>query len=352
MLSVTANQIAYSAASGMIYLSTPSTAANGNSIVPLDPLTGAFGTPSFAGSEPNLLSVSETGAYLYIGLDGSSSVERMTLPELQQDITVSLGADRFNGPYYPMDLQASPVSDHTFAVVRGNSGVSPAEEGGVFVYDDTVPRANPLCGFIGFSSNCVRLAGALWDSIQWSADGTALYGDNNETTGFDFYTASVGPDGFSNVQDYPGDFPAFYIRIHYDSTTKLVYGDNGSVINPATGAPVGVFQASGSMVPDGANGLAYFLGSDGANSSDLIVESFDINRFTPVNILTVTDVTGSPVQLIRWGAHGLAFLTNSSQGSGNDLFLINDPSFVGNMTTNPAATNNMVHRTTQTTHAP
>ncbi len=351
MVSVTANQVVYSAQTGMLYLSTPSTAANGNSIVPLNPLTGVFGTPSFAGSEPNLLSVSETGAYLYIGLDGSSAVERMTLPNLQSDITVSLGASSFNGPYYPMDLQASPVSDHTFAVVRGVTEVTPAEEGGVFIYDDLTPRANPICGFIDFDTDCVQGGVSdLWDSIQWSGDGTAMYGDNNEDTGFDFYTASVSANGFSNVQDYGGDFPSFYNLIHYDATTKLVYGDDGIVINPANGEQAGIFQASGSMVPDGANGLVYFLGSDGDDSSNLIIESFDINTYTPVNILTIPNVSGSPVRLIRWGAHGLAFLTYSEGADsqnpqeGNDLFLINDSSFVGNTTTSPDAKNNLVHK--------
>ena len=354
-VSVTANQVAYSAASGMLYLSIPSTAANGNSIVPIDPLTANFGASSFAGSEPDLLSVSETGAYLYVGLDGSSSVERMTLPGLQQDITVSLGADSSFGPYYPMDLQASPVSDHTFAVVRANSGVSPAEEGGVFIYDDSTPRANPLCGFSGFIKNCVGSIGGLWNSIQWNEHGTVMYGDNNEDTGFDFYTVSVSANGFSNVKDCGGDFSGFNnAQIHYDATTKLVYGNDGTVIDPATGAQAGVFQASGFMVPDGANGLVYFLGTDGQHPSTLMIESFDINRYTPVNIMTIPNVIGTPGRLIRWGAHGLAFLTNSSQQAGNELFLINDPSFVGNKTTNPAATNNMVRQivTRPTPHEP
>jgi hypothetical protein len=117
---ILANDLAWDPVNQNIYLSLPSVdGANGNSVQILDPTTATLGASSFAGSEPNLLSVSANSKYLYVSLDGASDLQRLTLPGLAADIEISLGPSSFYGPYYAMDLQASPGADGTVAVVRG-----------------------------------------------------------------------------------------------------------------------------------------------------------------------------------------------------------------------------------------
>src|SRR5690348_621283 len=51
-----------------LYVSVPSRAGvGGNSIVHIDPKTGALATPVFVGSEPNRLAVAGDGSVLYVG---------------------------------------------------------------------------------------------------------------------------------------------------------------------------------------------------------------------------------------------------------------------------------------------
>lgn len=310
-INLAANDLAWDPVNQVIYLSVPSVAgANGNSVQVLNPSTGILGTNVFAGSEPDLLAVSETSQYLYVALDGSSSLQRFKLPALTTDINISFGVAGFDGPYVAMDVEASPAADGTVAFVLGAPGYSPEEEGGVHIYDDSTPRANGLCGWI--QSGCTGPgAGQLFDSIQWSPAADQMYMLNNEDTGFDYYAAPVTASGFGTVTDYGGLAGGFGDILHYDATTNLLYTDYGVVIDPSTGLKAGQISASGLAAADGKNGLIFYLGQTTANlgSSTYTIESFDINRLTPVSSINLPNVIGTPSQFIRWGTSGLAFTT-------------------------------------------
>jgi hypothetical protein len=60
------NSMVYNPADGLFYLSIPSSAGApyGNSVVSVDPVTGALGTPIFVGSEPDRLALSTDGSVL------------------------------------------------------------------------------------------------------------------------------------------------------------------------------------------------------------------------------------------------------------------------------------------------
>jgi hypothetical protein len=333
VVSLLANSLAWDPANKVIYLSLPSIdGVNGNTVQVLDPNTDSLGKSVFAGSEPYLLSVSPSSKYLYVSQAGASTLQRFTLPDLLSDITIPLGSDSFDGPFYAMDMQASPSADATVAVVRGTPSYSPEEEGGVLIYDDGTQRPDVLCGWI--ESGCPNVGTGLYDSIQWSSDGSEMFAANYEDTAFDFYTIPVTAAGLGTPTDYPGLVPGFFFFIHYDSSTGYVYDDDGGIINPATGTVVGTFAASGLMIPDGTLGRAFFIGQTQANSggSTYTIESFDIHHFTPISTLTIKNVNGFPTKLIRWGANGLAFTTYNpgatSASSAGSVYIINS-SFVG-----------------------
>ncbi len=312
-VAVYANDLVWDAVNQVMYLSLPSTdGSNGNSIQPLNPVTGALGAAAFAGSEPDLLAVSATSKYLYASLNGSSSLQRFVLPSLTKDITIPLGSDKYDGSFIAMDLQTSPVADGTIAVVRGTPGYSPEEEGGVLLFDDAVQRPNVLCGWIEYG--CSGQGANLFDSIQWSGDGTQMYALNNEDTAFNFYSIPVTASGFGTVKDYGQLDSRFGDMLHYDAVTKLLYTNDGEVINPSAGTRVGTFAASGLVVPDGKLGLIFALVN---LNSGYTLEWFDINHYTLVGSMALKNVTGTPNHLIRWGSNGLAFTTvSTTYGSG------------------------------------
>lgn len=311
-INLLANDAAWDPVNQVIYLSLPSVdGANGNSVQVLNPSTGSLGASGFAGSEPYLLSVSQTSQYLYVSQNGASTVQALTLPGLTNALTIDLGGDEYDGPFYAMDLQASLNSDSTVAVVRGAPDYSPEEEGGVVIYDNGTALPDVLCGWI--QNNCPNPNTGLYDSIQWNSNGTEMFAANYEDTAFDFYTVQVTSSGFGAVTDYPGLVPGFYCHIHYDPPTGYIYDDDGEVVNPGNGTVVGTFDASGIMVPDGTLGEAFFIGQTENNlgTSTYTLESFNIQTFTPIASLTISNVPGSPTSLIRWGSDGLAFTANN-----------------------------------------
>jgi hypothetical protein len=240
-------------------------------------------------------------------------MQRFVLPGLTTDINTSLGSDPFDGPFIAMDLQASPASDGTVAVVRGTPQFSPEEEGGVVIYDNGVARPGVLCGWI--QSGCTNTGIGLYDSIQWNTAATQMYALNNEDTGFDYYTIPVTSSGFGKPTDYGGLAGGFGDMIHYDATTQLIYGDDGEVINPATGGKAGEFATYGLGVPDGKLGVMFFLSSS-LSGNQCTLSWYDINHFTPIGSMTIKNVVGTPTHLIRWGSNGLAFTTQNSVYNG------------------------------------
>jgi hypothetical protein len=266
-----------------------------------------------AGSEPNVLAISDDSQFLYVGEDGTGTVQRFTLPGLVPDISYSLGGG--GDPYYALDLQVAPGSPHTTAVTRGQH-VSPAAQGGIMIFDDSTPRpiSTPGDGYPG---------GGVFASIQWGSDGTALYAANSETTGFDFYTLTVSSSGVVLNQDYPEVFwnPG---RIHFDHGTGLVYSDDGfHAVNPSTGLPAGIYEVGGGwpMAPDSSLNTVFILNRYiWQENSNFTVNLFDMTHFTPINRIpfSTTSPPGKNIliqtnRLIRWGANGLAL--NDMQGN-------------------------------------
>jgi hypothetical protein len=292
-----ANDLVWDSIHQLFYFSVPSLAlSNGNTVTAWNPSTGSFQTSQFAGSEPDILAISADDQFLYVGLDGSSSVQRFTLPGLVPDITASLGAVPLYGPTFAWDLQVAPGLPHTTAVSRGIFSSSPYSAlGGMAIYDDSTQRPTTARG--------------LHDSLQWASD-TTIYANNSEISSFDLYALTVSTTGVVQSKDYPNEFSNFYVNIHYDSGTKLVYTDDGYVIDPTSGLQVGSFQAGGLMIPDSTVSRAFFLGQTAfqSGSSNFTIEEFNLTTFAPIAEITVANVQGYPLHLIRWGTNGLAFL--------------------------------------------
>ena len=304
VVSQLANDMVWDPINQVIYLSVPSLASsNGNAIATLNPTTGNVQSTQFAGSEPDALAISNDSHFLYAGLDGSSSVQRFTLPGVVPDINYLLGAGAYPaGPYFAVDLQVAPSLPHTSVVSNGswsetiNNGYISAA-GGMAVFDDATQR-----------SQVADAAGNVFDSLQWGSD-TQIYAINNEVTNFDFYLLTVTSGGVHLSDDYQNEFSDFYVRLHYDSGTDYAYTDDGYVINPANGQHVGQFEASGYMIPDSSLNSAFFLGQtqSQAGSTTFTIESFNLTTFQPMSEIAIANVRGYPLRLIRWGASGLAF---------------------------------------------
>ena len=291
----TAADIVYDPVHKLLYASAPSTAgSNPNSIVALDPTDGSIKQVVSGLNGPGRLAVSDNGQYLYAAVNGGNAVERFVLPALTPDILVPLGGSIYTGPYSAITLDVAPGAAHTWAVTIGNL---PAKTD-LYVYDDVQPRPSSTQG----STFAI-------DAAAWGIDASTLYAGNTVTAGFDLYVLPVTSQGdsYRSAKDYPGVLSRYGSAIHFDPTTKDVYSDAGPVINPATGAQVGLFPASGVMVPDGLLGKAFFVTQQQGLYPSTTLSSFDLTKDTPISSFVYPNVKGTVTRVRRFGANGLAF---------------------------------------------
>ncbi len=305
------NDLIWDAPRNILYISQPGTSTkNPNTVIAIDPIslsvlwTYSPGT----GSEPNHLALSADKKYLYVGLDGLGTVERLVLGNqtAAPDISIPIGSDPNLGKYYAMDIEIDPVQSNTIAVARG---VSPSisivqAQGGVAIYDDATQRPAVV-------TPTTQASDVLLDTIQWSPDGTQIWAANNENYQANFYILAVAANGVTLSSDHPGFFPIPNLRIHYDSTTKLLYGDDGIAIDPASATQTGNFVSAGIMVTDSTIGNAYFVGQPASQALTVsyLLQSFNLAKYTPVAQVPLYQVEGQPQHIVRWGTNGLAFAT-------------------------------------------
>jgi hypothetical protein len=113
----------------------------------------------------------------------------------------------------------------------------------------------------------------------------------------------------------------------------MIYSDDGNVADPSTQAIVGTYNASGLVAPDSSLDRVFILGQTAAqaNTSNFTIQSFDEKAYTLVSSITLDNLVGTPIELVRWGTSGLAILTmNQAGGPLGMLYLVQDATFVSN----------------------
>ncbi len=288
-----------------------------NSIVAINAGSGAVAHSQNVSSDPAFLSVSANGQYLYTAFATTTDMTQLQLPGLNLPLTWALNNPGSSEVYWPGDMKAAPVSSHTTAVALEDFDSTPSELGGVVVFDDSVLRPD----FAPYNPSYP------YDTVAWGGTDEILTASQVPLSIFQVTSSGVssvvvGPTSFNN-----GD------PLHEDFGTGFIYSDTGNVADPTTQAQVGNYGASGLAAPDSTLNSVFILGQTAsqANTNNYTIDSFNESAYTPISSITLTNLLGTPIELIRWGTSGLAVLTaNQSGGPAGMLYLIQDPSFVTN----------------------
>ncbi|MGD0890184.1 MAG: hypothetical protein ABR923_01530 [Terracidiphilus sp.] len=294
------DDLVWNASAAKIYVSEPGVQGDtGDAIGFVDPAAATVASSGFLGSDPDKISLSSDGNYLYMALDGANSIQQLTLPNFTANASWNLGGETsFGGPYYALDLQSAPGAPQTTAVTLGNFDFSPASAG-LVIYDGATPRPNVLPPYQ-----------YPYSSLQWGSSDATLYAVDGEEPQ-DFLVLGVGSSGAVLDHAYASLLSPYSESIHLDAGTGFVYTDGGEVVQPSTGTVVGNYGASGIAVPDSSIDRVFILGQTSAQSgtSNYTVEVFDQTKLTAVGSITIDNVVGTPTAMIRWGTNGLAFTT-------------------------------------------
>ena len=330
LLNVPANAMIFDPFTRKLYAVLPSTSTSltGNSVVAIDPATGSIGAPVVVGSEPNLLSETSDGNYLYIGLSGAKSLGRFNLLNQSLDLTIPLPANASYaaGNAAALAIAAVPGSDTSLAV-----------------------EDNPSNGIAIFDINVSTNTGAFrktWSSIYTGdypvfTDPTHFYAYDTVTDGAEFYRYSVDANGVELIDDTTLDGMGGYGgKLAVDG--GLVYGAGGGIVNASTTPPSqiavlplgqgsgGTALGGGGVVPYAAESKSFNIAVNYAGTAANYIERFDTQHFTLEQLIQLpsgninTNVIGT-----RWGQDGLAYIVpgpnTSNAPQPAQIFLIRGP---------------------------
>ena len=162
---LTASALTVDPVGGLLYAAIPASAAqNPNTVIPINPVTGATMTPVAVASGPRALAVSDDGSELYVASAGV--LQRYNLKTQALEKTFSLPVDSEWGQTYVQEMHVVPGSPKSI-VVELFANVDPAEDGAA-LYNDSV-LVNWIQG-VGGSNRPLML-----DSFTFTSP-TAIYG--------------------------------------------------------------------------------------------------------------------------------------------------------------------------------
>ncbi len=306
------NAIVYDAERNRILASTPNWSSTiGNSLVPIDPVRGRVGMPTWIGSDPWQMAISDNGQYLYAGLYSGWAVQRVRLEDLVPDLRIPLYDEADTGwgrrPTRVNEILAYPGRPESFVVARAALPGNPEYivPHGVAVFDGPSkrPRATSELPY-----------DTQIQSIQWDGSGRSLYGFLN------FRELAVTDQGVELLSATSGVTPMVFstdqMRCQYD----LCFTPAAVIIDAKSQESLGRFAVdlysdefywADFIAPDLDRGLVYFLADLGRrNYGDrrLLVEAYDIHTFLRVGVLLIDDAE-PPTGLLIWGDDQLAVST-------------------------------------------
>jgi trimeric autotransporter adhesin len=309
LVNVTPNNILFDPFAQQIYATVPSTSTtvSGDSIVAINPLTGAVGTPVLVGSQPTVMTETSDGNILYIGLTGSDSLAEYNLMSQSLVATIPIAYTQSGNSYseYATYLSAMPGADSTLAMTFAGT----YSNFGIFDVTGSTGAFRPnLSGYYG---------GGL-DPVFASA--TEIYAAAND----EFYRFSVNSTGVTNIDSTELAGLGGY-QAGFDLAGGLVYGGEGGVVNPTTTPPTqialqflpefyqeGITESGVGAIADPSTQKDFVMEENLAGTEDYALARFNTTTYLAESVV-VLPVPVSDIEttwtMLRWGQAGMALLS-------------------------------------------
>jgi uncharacterized repeat protein (TIGR01451 family) len=309
-VSLPTRDLRYDPSRRVLLATVPGRAGNiGNSLVSIDPATGAVLAVTDAGSEPRRMALSADGRFMYVGLDGAAAVRRFDRETGTADLQFWLNPIdgdpwlRIAGAMAPVPGDPSRV-----AVSRVRGGYE--DDGGpVTIYESGAPLPGATQEPLGL----VELEAG--DAPPY------LFGHDYH----DLIRLTVGPSGVVATDRVSYLAPRLH-GVRY--VGGRVYLGSGQVLDPKSLQVIGVYPdlppgsaQIGLTAPDLATGRVFFMP---AVSTALALYAYDLQTFRRIGSLEIPGVDGGADRLVRWGSDGIAFRTDQDR-----IYLIQSPLISG-----------------------
>jgi hypothetical protein len=291
-------------------------------VLQIDPTTGNTVAQLAMSDTLTTLAVSDDGGFLYTGSKNNPTIYRLTLPGLEQDITIPLGTSTtWSGtePLVAGQIAVTPGAAHNFAVALAHASGSDRSQG-IALFQDATELPQTIAP-LGDYTNV--------DSLAWGATSETLYASRLSIQApydeeIDTLTASSTGLSLQSSTKAPQATEAVG-QISYD--TGKIYATSGVVRNAASGAVVGnialpdQFEQSSvpsqilCITPDGKNSRVFVLIHD-LQSSHALLLAYSLPNLTLQSMIDLGYDSFNVAVTTRmklWGTQGVAFNRNGLQ---------------------------------------
>lgn len=309
-------------ATGMIYAAIPSSAPqNPNTVIPVDPTSGTPGTPIPVMTNPQFLSASDDGSYLYVaaGYNGTSAytLDRINLQSGAVDRTFSFAPNPDCSTCSLLaasDLKSVPGSPQEVVLAQGST---------VALYNDS--------GLVNYVPNSfVEYFAPQFTSIAFAGDPLAIYAEPFTTVQNPFFTtAAITSSGLQYTEFMGTNYgPPSGTGNQVISDGTLLYTNSGEIWNPNTQALVGSFPINTTEFPtitlDTTTGKLFSAGSTSYSySMEILLAAYGLTSQKLTGVVEFPQIYWpNTSSLVRWGADGLAFIQAGVGQTDQELYLL------------------------------
>jgi hypothetical protein len=326
-------------ATGLLYAAIPSDATiNPNTVIPIDPTTGAMQTPIPVGKNPAILAASSDGTYLYVANQTDETVQRINLKTNAIERTFPYTPNLYCSSCSNLaatDLATIPGSPQEVLLSQG-SWLSLFNDAGLVNYvpnDGICCEADPDFGSIALAGNPLTVYG-----VPFSVGADYFQMANLTSSGLTYTRTPAVNTGGNNTTGN---------QVISDGT--LLYTSAGQIWNPATQSEVGTFPVTTfnatsypnehSINLDASLGEIYSIGTGQLNDEDsdaVILSAYGMQSHA-LNGTLVFPQLFSAIEnnLVRWGTNGLAFIAPGTNLTNQEVYLVRS-SVVSPTASNPA----------------
>lgn len=320
----------------LLYASIPASAtANPNTVIPIDPETGATQAPIPVGNDPRALAASDDGSFLFVGVQGDQLIKRINLSTGQIDRTFAYPPSSFllSRPFRAT-MQTVPGSPTSLLVYFADNN----SFGGVMeLFNDaglvsSVPDLTQFTTGVNVSDFAFTDPGTAY-SLPFTLASPFFNVFTIDATGLHFTPVTGSNVGGNSTTG-----------LSLISDGKLLYTKAGQVWDPIAKTQVGSFPVTAinpttfgglhDMTMDTADGQFFMVADQASNTaSGVTLTAYDLKLLTATGTLVFTELTDpTPQNLVRWGSTGFGFLTRNASFTGEDLILLRS-----GLSKNPAA---------------
>lgn len=251
-----ASSVAWDPDNQQLYATTGSGGPNPDSLLQIDPLSGAVGPSLALPVALTQLAISGDGQYAYVSSRDQPTVYRVELPSLTSDLQIPLGSGP-NGPNAVYQMAVAPGAGQTLAV-SFDAGGTTDETTGVAVFDGATERPNllPALNPLGLPA-----------TITWGDSASTLYafrvGPASPTYLAEVDMVDVTASGLAAGAATPISLKTDEVGTLFHAAGRL-YGHDAIVRDGTTLATLGQFSIpSGyqliTLLPDPVNSRVFFL---------------------------------------------------------------------------------------------